>query len=148
MKRLLILAALMTAITYPSVHAEMNGTTRVGVMNDMSSVYSDFQGIGAVVASQLAVEDFAKRSKRKVEVLSADHQNKPDIGSAIAGRWFDAEGVDMIIDLPNSAVALAVADVARDRNKGVIGFGAGHPLLTPAQRSPNNLPLAYHTPAK
>src|SRR5580693_4776496 len=107
-----IVAALFSLLCSPA-GAEMNGTLRIGVMNDMSSVYSDFQGPGSVVAAQLAAEDFAKQSKRKVEVLSADHQNKPDVGAQIARRWFDVDGVDMIIDVPNSAVALAVADLAR-----------------------------------
>src|SRR5262245_4360325 len=97
-------AALVVFICCPAA-AEMNGTLRIGVMNDMSSVYSDFQGPGSVVAAQLAAEDFAKQSKRKVEILSADHQNKPDVGASIARRWFDVDGADMIIDVPNSAVA-------------------------------------------
>ena len=92
----------------------------------MSSVYSDFQGPGSVVAAQLAVEDFAKLSKRKVEILSADHQNKPDIGSAIARRWLDTEGVDMIIDLPNSAVALAVAGYRTREEQGGHWIGRRH----------------------
>jgi len=83
----------------------MNDATRIGVLNDMSSVYSDFQGPGSVVAAQMAAEEFAKQSKRKVEILSADHQNKPDIGAETARRWFDVEGVDMIIDVPNSPPA-------------------------------------------
>src|SRR3954454_23367395 len=103
------LAALLLVLVAAPAFADMNGTVRIGVLNDMSSVYADFQGPGSVLAAQMAVEDFAKTSKRKVEVLSADHQNKPDIGSAIARRWFDTEGVDMIADLPNSAVALAVS---------------------------------------
>ena len=111
----------------------------------MSSVYADFQGPGSVIAAQLAVEDFAKQSKRKVEVLSADHQNKPDVGSAIARRWFDTEGVDMIVDLPNSAVALAVAGIAREKNKVVIGSGAGTALLTGASCSPNTVHWTYDT---
>ena len=111
-----ITAALFCLMSSPA-GAEMNGTIRIGVLNDMSSVYAAFQGPGSVVAAQLAVEDFAKHSKRKVEILSADHQNKPDIGAAIARQWFDVDGVDMIIDVPNSAVALAVADIAREKNK-------------------------------
>jgi branched-chain amino acid transport system substrate-binding protein len=110
------LAVLLALFSTPAL-AEMDGTLRIGVMNDMSSVYADFQGPGSVVAAQLAVEDFAKQSKRKVEIISADHQNKPDVGAGIARRWFDVEGVDMIIDLPNSAVALAVSDIAREKNK-------------------------------
>jgi branched-chain amino acid transport system substrate-binding protein len=145
MKRLLLAVAASAGLACASAHAEHNGATRIGVMNDMSSVYSDFQGPGSVVAAQLAVEDFARQSKRKLEVLSADHQNKPDVGSSIASRWFDVDGVDMIVDLPNSAVALAVADVARDRNKVVIGSGAGTALLTGAKCSPNTVHWTYDT---
>ena len=145
MTRVLPILAVVLALPWSNARAEMNGATRIGVMNDMSSVYADFQGQGSVIAAQLAVEDFAKQSKRKVEVLSADHQNKPDIGAAIAGRWFDTEGVDMIIDLPNSAVALAVADIGRDRNKVVVGSGAGTAALTGAKCSPNTVHWTYDT---
>jgi branched-chain amino acid transport system substrate-binding protein len=93
----------------------------------------------------MAVEDFAKQSRRKVEVLSADHQNKPDVGAGIARRWFDVEGVDMVIDLPNSAVALAVSDIAREKNKVAIGSGAGTALLTGAKCSPNFVHWTYDT---
>jgi branched-chain amino acid transport system substrate-binding protein len=106
-------AATLFGMMWSPANSEMNGAIRIGVLNDMSSVYSDFQGPGSVVAAQMAAEEFAKQSKRKVEILSADHQNKPDIGAEIARRWFDVEGVDMIIDVPNSAVVLAVADIAR-----------------------------------
>jgi len=125
--------------------AEVNGVVRIGVMNDMSSVYADFQGPGSVVAAQLAVEDFARQSKRKVEVLSADHQNKPDVGAGIARRWFDVDGVDMIVDLPNSAVALAVIDIAREKNKVVIGSGAGTAAITGAKCTPNTVHWTYDT---
>jgi branched-chain amino acid transport system substrate-binding protein len=125
--------------------AEMNGAIRIGVLNDMSSVYAAFQGPGSVLAAQLAAEDFAKQSTRKVEVLSADHQNKPDVGAQIARRWFDVDGVDMIIDVPNSAVALAVADIAREKNKVFIGSGAGTALLTGAKCSPNTVHWTYDT---
>jgi branched-chain amino acid transport system substrate-binding protein len=145
MKLPLLALATFAGFACAGAHAQTSGATRIGVMNDMSSVYADFQGPGSVVAAQLAVEDFARQSKRKVEVLSADHQNKPDIGSAIAGRWFDVDAVDMIIDLPNSAVALAVADVSRDRNKVVIGSGAGSALLTGAKCSPNTVHWTYDT---
>ena len=111
----------------------------------MSSVYADFQGPGSVVAAQMAVEDFAKQSKRKVEVTSGDHQNKPDIGAGIARRWLDVEGVDMIIDMPNSAVALAVGDIVREKNKVAIGSGAGTALLTGAKCSPNFVHWTYDT---
>ncbi len=95
------IAALFGVLAAAPALAEQNGTLRIGVMNDMSSVYSDFQGPGSVLAAQMAVEEFNKTSKRKVEVISADHQNKPDIGAAIARSWFDTEGVDIVVDLPN-----------------------------------------------
>ena len=137
-------AVLVILLSMPAL-AEMNGALRIGVLNDMSSVYADFQGPGSVLAAQIAVEDFAKQSKRKIEVISADHQNKPDVGAGIARRWFDVEGVDMIIDLPNSAVALAVSDIAREKNKIAIGSGAGTALLTGAKCSPNFVHWTYDT---
>jgi branched-chain amino acid transport system substrate-binding protein len=145
MLKLATVAATLFGIMWSPANAEMNGATRIGVLNDMSSVYSDFQGPGSVVAAQMAAEEFAKHSKRKVEILSADHQNKPDIGAEIARHWFDVEGVDMIIDVPNSAVALAVADIARDKNKVFIGSGAGTALLTGAKCSPNTVHWTYDT---
>ncbi len=145
MQKAIKVAALLTALAVTPALAEQNGTLRIGVMNDMSSVYSDFQGPGSVLAAQMAVEDFNKTSKRKVEVISADHQNKPDVGAAIARRWFDAEGVDMIADLPNSAVALAVSDIGKEKNKVVIGSGAGTAALTGAKCSPNFVHWTYDT---
>ena len=138
-------AAALSAMLWSPAQAEMNGATRIGVLNDMSSVYSDFQGPGSVIAAQMAVEDFAKQSKRKVEVIAGDHQNKPDIGAGIARRWLDVEGVDMIVDLPNSAVALAVGDIVREKNKVAIGSGAGTALLTGAKCSPNFVHWTYDT---
>jgi branched-chain amino acid transport system substrate-binding protein len=145
MLKLATVAAALFGTLWSPAQAEMNGATRIGVLNDMSSVYSDFQGPGSVVAAQMAAEEFAKQSKRKVEILSADHQNKPDIGAEVARRWFDTEGVDMIVDVPNSAVALAVADIARDKNKVFIGSGAGTALLTGAKCSPNTVHWTYDT---
>src|SRR6188474_2864757 len=124
MNRRTILSFALLAGLAPAAALAQTKPVRIGVMNDMSSVYSDFQGPGSVVAAQLAAEDFAKQSKRKVEILSADHQNKADVGASIARRWFDVDGVDMIIDLPNSAVALAVAEIAREKNKVMVGSGA------------------------
>ena len=145
MLKLATLSATLIAVLCGSASAENNDVLRIGVLNDMSSVYSDFQGPGSLTAAQLAAEDFAKQSKRKVEILSADHQNKPDVGAEIARRWFDVEGVDMIIDVPNSAVALAVADIARDKNKVFIGSGAGTAALTGAKCSPNTVHWTYDT---
>ncbi|MDQ2080124.1 ABC transporter substrate-binding protein [Xanthobacteraceae bacterium Astr-EGSB] len=143
MRYLWILLASCLAIG--SAKAEMNGAIRIGVLNDMSSVYADFQGPGSVLAAQMAAEDFAKISKRKVEILSADHQNKPDVGAGVARRWLDVEGIDMIADLPNSAVALAVSDIVREKNRVMIGSGAGTALLTGARCSPNTVHWTYDT---
>ena len=139
------LTAVIAALVAMPAYAESNGLLRIGVLNDMSSVYADFQGPGSVIAAQMAIEDFAKQSKRKVEVVSADHQNKPDVGAGIARRWLDVEGVDLIVDLPNSAVALAVGDIVREKNKVAIGSGAGTALLTGARCSPNFVHWTYDT---
>src|SRR5580698_7687255 len=86
-----------------------DGVVKIGVLTDMASLYADNGGPGSVVAARLAVEDFGAAAKgMKVEIISADHQNKPDVGSNIANSWFDVDKVDMIVDIPNSAVALAV----------------------------------------
>ena len=145
MRKSVGLAVFAAALAVGSAQAEMAGATRIGVLNDLSSVYADFQGQGSVIAAQMAVEDFAKNSPRKAEVLSADHQNKPDIGASIARRWFDAEGVDVIVDVPNSAVALAVNELARDMNKVLIGSGAGSAVLTGARCTPNTVHWTYDT---
>jgi branched-chain amino acid transport system substrate-binding protein len=126
--------------------AQAQQPIRIGVMNDQSSVYADFQGKGSVLAAQMAVEDYGgKAAGRKVEVISADHQNKPDVGSSIARRWLDEDGVDMIADLPNSAVALAVSEVVRQKNKVMIGSGAGTSELTGSKCSPNTVHWTYDT---
>src|SRR3974390_1103964 len=139
------LTAVIAALVAMPAYAESNGLLRIGVLNDMSSVYADFQGPGSVIAAQMAIEDFAKQSKRKVEVVSADHQNKPDVGAGIARRWLDVEGVDGNIDMPNSAVALAVGYIVREKNKVAIGSGAGTSLLTGAKCSPNFVHWTYDT---
>ena len=145
MQQYVKLATVLVALIATPAYAESNGTLRIGVLNDMSSVYADFQGPGSVIAAQMAVEDFAKQSKRKVEVISGDHQNKPDIGALIARRWLDVEGVDVIVDLPNSAVALAVGDIVREKNKVAIGSGAGTSALTGVKCSPNFVHWTYDT---
>jgi len=132
----------------PLLSAPLRAQTKplkIGVMNDLSSVYADFQGIGSKVAADLAVADYAKSLGVPVEVIIADHQNKPDIGSVIARKWFDNEGVDVIMDLPNSGVALAVLAVANEKNKTVIGSGAGSAVLTGAQCSKNFVHWTYDT---
>jgi branched-chain amino acid transport system substrate-binding protein len=119
---------------------------RLGVLNDMSGVYADFQGIGSVIAARLAVEDFGGRmGERPIEVISGDHQNKPDTGMTIARDWLDNGGVDVILDVPNSAVALAVADLVRQKNRVFMGSGAGTSDLTGRACSPNTVHWTYDT---
>ncbi|WP_279356554.1 ABC transporter substrate-binding protein [Methylobacterium indicum] len=136
------LAALLSFLA-PAVAAER--PVKIGVLNDMSGPYADYQGQGSVIAAQLAIEDFSKQAGRPVELVSADHQNKTDIGASIARRWFDQDGVDLIVDVPNSAVALAVANLAREKNKVFIGSGAGTAELTGKQCSPNTVHWTYDT---
>ncbi len=119
---------------------------KVGVLNDMSGVYSDVGGKGSVIAAQMAVEDFTATNKDvQVEIVSADHQNKPDIGAAIARQWYDRDGVDAIFDVPTSSVALAVSQVTREKNKIFIDSGAGTTELTGKQCSPNTIQWTYDT---
>jgi len=144
MRTFLVVMGALCALAAPSAMAQ--DTVRIGVLNDMSGVYSDDQGPGSVLAAQMAVEDFGGRvAGRKIEVISGDHQNKTDIGAQIARRWLDNEGVGMIVDLPNSAIALAVGEIVRDHNKVMIGSGAGTSLLTGAKCSPNTVHWTYDT---
>jgi branched-chain amino acid transport system substrate-binding protein len=122
-----------------------DGPIRIGVLNDMSGAYADYQGPGSVVAAKLAVKDAGKVGGRTVEVVSADHQNKVDIGTAIARRWFDLDGVDMIVDVPNSAIAFGVAQIARDKNKVFIGSGPASSDLSGPKCSPNTVHWTYDT---
>jgi branched-chain amino acid transport system substrate-binding protein len=144
MRKLRLAAALAAAFAGTGVSAQEK-PVKIGVLNDQSTVYADYQGVGSVIAAQLAVEDFAKRSKMPVEVVSADHQNKTDIGVGLARRWFDQEGVDLIVDVPNSAIALGVANLAREKNKVFIGSGAGTADLTGKACSPNTVHWTYDT---
>ena len=126
--------------------AMAQGVVRIGVMNDMSGVYSDDQGPGSLLAAQMAVEDYGGRAGgQTVEVVGGDHQNKTDIGAQVARRWLDNEGVGMIVDLPNSGIALAINELVRDRNKVMIGSGAGTALLTGEKCSPNTVHWTYDT---
>jgi len=145
MKCGLVLLALL-AVGTTVVQAEDMPIFRIGVLNDQSGLYADIAGSGSVDAVRMAVEDFKPESKGfRVEVLSGDHQNKPDIGSAIADRWFESEHVDAVADVPTSSVALAVATVARDKNKVFLIDSAGTSDLTGSACSPNNVHWTYDT---
>jgi len=119
---------------------------KLGVLNDMSSLYADISGPGSVIAAKLAVEDFNPAAHgMKVEIISADHQNKPDVGSNIARQWFDVDHVDAILDVPTSSVALAVSDVTREKNKVFLISGAASSDLTGPKCSPNSVHWTYDT---
>ena len=119
---------------------------KLGVLNDMSSLYADISGPGSVIAAKMAVEDFNPAAHgMKVEIVSADHQNKPDVGSSIARQWFDVDHVDAILDVPTSSVALAVSDVAREKNKVFLISGAASSDLTGPKCSPNSVHWTYDT---
>ena len=124
-----------------------DNVVKIGVLNDMSGIYADLAGPNSVVAARMAVEDFLKTSKSglKVEVVSADHQNKPDVGSNIARQWYDKDGVDAIFDVPTSSVALAVSQITREKGKAFINSGAGTADLTGKACSPNTVHWTYDT---
>ncbi len=119
---------------------------KIGVLNDRSGLYADLSGQGSVIAAQMAVEDFGAAAKgMKVEIISADHQNKPDVGSNVARQWLDVDKVDIIVDVPNSGVALAVNDIVREKNKVFLNSGAGTSDLTGKACSPNTVHWTYDT---
>jgi branched-chain amino acid transport system substrate-binding protein len=137
-----VTAGLLAMTSAAFGQAAFDGHVKVGVLNDQSSLYADATGQGSVVAARMALEDYMKanpNSKLKVELIFADHQNKPDIGSNIARQWIEREGVDMILDVPNSAVALAVNDVTRQLNKVMVNGSAGTTRLTGDACSPNTV---------
>ena len=114
-----VLACLLAVMPLRAVQAQVSdGLVKIGVLADMSGLYSDLSGPGSVAAAQMAVEDFGGTVLGKpIVVVSADHQNKPDIGAGIARSWYDREQVDVIVDVPVSSVAFAVQQVSRERNK-------------------------------
>src|SRR5689334_5899870 len=117
MKKSIGLAALAAVLACGGANAQQVNV-KIGVLSDMSSLYADIGGPGSVAAAKMAIADFTKDHPNvKVEMISGDHQNKPDIGTQIANQWFDTDKVDMIIDVPNSGVALAVSQVAANKNK-------------------------------
>jgi branched-chain amino acid transport system substrate-binding protein len=139
-------AALLIALGSAPLAAEETGPIKVGILTDMSGNYADVGGIGSVVAAQMAVADFGKPLLgRSIEIVQADHQNKADIGSVIARRWIDLDHVAAIVDLVNSSVALAVQELARDKNVTIMPAGAASPLLTGAVCLPNSFQWGFNT---
>ena len=119
---------------------------KLGVLNDRSGIYADLSGEGSVVAARMAVEDFGAADKGiNVEIISADHQNKPDVASTIARQWYDEEGVDVIVDVPTSSAALAVNEITREKGKIFLNSGAASTDLTGAQCAPGTAHWTYDT---
>ena len=138
-------AAIIPLAAAPRARAT-DSVIKIGVLNDQSGPYRDVSGLNSVACVKQAIQDFGASSKGfSVEVLSADHQNKPDVGAGIARQWFDRDGVDMIIDVPTSSVGLAVASVCREKNRAYINVGAGTAELTGKQCAPTTIHLAYDT---
>lgn len=145
--RALIFTGIAALLASASAQAQISDdVVRIGVLSDMSSVYSSDTGKGSLTAARLAVRDFGGTVLGKpIEIVSADHQNKADIGSSIARRWLDTEKVDVIVDVPNSSVALAVQDIVRQKNRVLLVSGGGTSELTGRSCSPNGIHWTYDT---
>jgi branched-chain amino acid transport system substrate-binding protein len=142
--RLVLAAALALSLAGPAVAQVSDDVVKIGVLNDQSGVYSDLCGLGSVEAVKMAVEDFGGKVLGKpIEVISADHQNKADIGANIANKWIDVDKVDVIVDLPNTAVCLAVQKICQDKNRiDIISTGASV-ILTNKNCSPTGFHWTY-----
>src|SRR3989454_3093485 len=140
-----IFAAASLALVASLAQAQISdGVVKIGVLSDMSSLYSDIGGGGSAVAARMAIADFPAKGM-KVELLSADHLNKPDVGSSIARQWYDVDKVDVIVDVPTSSVALAVNQVTREKGKAFLVSGAATSDLTGKACSPNTIHWTYDT---
>jgi branched-chain amino acid transport system substrate-binding protein len=144
-RRLCLAAGL--ALAAGGAHAQISdGVVKIGVMNDQSGTYADLAGPGSVVAARMAVEDFGAAKKGiKVEIVVADHQNKPEVGSSIARQWFDVDKVDAIVDVPTSSVVLAVNQIAREKNKVLMVSTGATSDLSGKACTPNSLHWTYDT---
>jgi branched-chain amino acid transport system substrate-binding protein len=143
--RRVLLGSAVAAASFPLRSRAAEPVLRIGVMNDQSGPYRDDTGLTGVACVRQAVQEFTAGRRMNVEVLAADHQNKPDVGVAIARQWFDRDGVDVIVDVPTSSVALAVNTVCREKNKVMLNSGAATTDLTGAQCSPNTVHWTYDT---
>jgi branched-chain amino acid transport system substrate-binding protein len=145
MKKTISIAALAVMLACGTATAQQINV-KIGVLTDMSSLYADDTGPGSVIAAKLAATDFMKDHPNfKVEVISADHQNKADIGTQIANQWYDVDHVDMIADVPNSGVALAISQVTNQKNKTFVASGPASSDLTGPKCSPNTVHWTYDT---
>jgi len=139
-------AAMLLALMSPASAQIANNTIKLGVLTDLTGIATDSTGAGSVAAARLAIEDFkAEKPDIKVELVQADHQNKADIGGALARRWMDIDKIDAILDVPFSSVALAVQEATRGSNTAFIASGPGSSLLTGEKCSPNTVHWTYDT---
>jgi branched-chain amino acid transport system substrate-binding protein len=148
MKKLTLLTAICAlAAGCGAAQAQVSGdVVKIGVLNDQSGIYADIAGKGSAIAAQMAVDDFGgKVLDKPIQVISADHQNKPDIGSNIANQWIDQDGVDMITDVPTSSVALAIQEITKNKNRVHINSGAASSDLTGKACSPTGIHWTYDT---
>lgn len=147
LSRRTMLGATAAVAALPRIgHAQAKPKIKLGVLNDMSGTYRDDGGPNSVVCTKQALIDFGIPAKGfDVEVISADHQNKPDVGASIARQWFDQDGVDAIVDVPTSSVGLAVNEVCREKNKLMLNSGTGSSELTGKYCSPNTIHWTYDT---
>jgi branched-chain amino acid transport system substrate-binding protein len=145
--KLTILSLAVAALGAGAAEAQISdNVVKIGVLSDMSSLYSDIGGPGSVVAAKMAVEDSGTEKRGiKVEVISADHLNKPDVGSSIARQWYDTDKVDVIVDVPTSSVALAVNEITKEKHKAFLVSGAASSDLTGKACSPNTIHWTYDT---
>jgi branched-chain amino acid transport system substrate-binding protein len=145
MKKILGLAVLAVTLVCGGANAQQINV-KIGVLTDMASLYADDTGVGSVIAAKMAAADFMKDHPNfKIEVVSADHQNKPDIGVQIVNQWIDVDHVDMIADVPNSGVALAIAQVANQKNKAFVASGPASSDLTGPKCAPTTVHFTYDT---
>ncbi|MDR3490194.1 MAG: ABC transporter substrate-binding protein [Bradyrhizobium sp.] len=141
-----LLLGTAVALATGNLAVAQDKTVKIGSLSDQSGLYADLGGPGSTLAAQMAVEDSGLLAKGwKIDVISGDHQNKPDVGTAIARQWFDVDKVDVIVDVPNSGVALAVNNVIKEKNGVYINSGAATSDLTNAQCSPNTVHWTYDT---
>ncbi len=145
LKKALVGAVAALALTAGTANAQFSDNKiKIGVLTDLSGTYSDLAGQGSVVAAQMAIEDFGgKLNGMPIELVSADHQNKPDIASSIARKWYDAEQVDAVFDLVTTAAAVAVREVSREKGKIDMNSGAGSTVLTNDKCSPTGFHWTY-----
>jgi len=143
-RRNLLGATAAAALPITRARAQSGKSLKIGVLGDMSGMYRDLSGPVSVACAQQAIVDFGAAAKGlSVEIVVGDHQNKPDVGASIARQWFDQDHVDMITDVPNSAVALAVSSVAHAKNKVLVDGPAGSADLTGAQCNPNTVHMSF-----